>query len=244
MRLDKLLEENKIGSRKSVKRRLLTGEVMVNDEIIRCGHYNVDPGLDRIYVGLQQLSGDPHRYIILNKPQGVVTAVSDAEHQTVLDSVKAQGIEVTGLFPVGRLDRDTEGLTLLTDNGQLAYELAMGDKKVTKIYRVQVNTSLTKIDQEAFLEGVKFHDGTTCKPAILKIISSSKEVSEAHVEIQEGKFHQVKKMFLTRGGKVTFLKRIALGPLNLPDDLLVGEARPLTINELETLRPFFNSEPI
>lgn len=242
MRLDKLLEENKVGSRKKIKQTLLTGQVKVNEEIVRVGSYSVDPGLDLICVeGEEILQGNPHRYYMLNKPQGVVSAVSDAKHATVLNGLGDAGIDTRGLFPVGRLDRDTEGLIFLTDNGHLAYQLAMGDKHVVKTYLVKVNKELTTADQQAFKEGIVFFDGTNCRPAELTILSSNVTESLAQVSISEGKFHQVKKMFLTVNCKVEYLKRLSIGPLILDEQLALGEFRMLTEMELNKLKTFFNN---
>lgn len=238
MRLDKLLEENKVGSRKGVKRLLLTGQVTINQVIVRESAFNVDPGFDQVCVAGKPIRGKAHRYYMLNKPSGVVSAVSDTEHQTVLDCLSQKGIDTAGLFPVGRLDRDTEGLMFLTDNGKLSYQLAMGDKKVIKSYEVKVNGPLIEEHQKQFEEGIVFLDGTSCLPAKLTIIHSGIAESFAIVDISEGKFHQVKKMFLTIGLKVMHLNRIAIGPLVLDSTLALGTFRPLLDSELSDLQFF------
>ncbi|MDF0480622.1 rRNA pseudouridine synthase [Vagococcus sp. PNs007] len=241
MRLDKFLEEQKQGSRKQVKRLLLSKQVTVDGEIVMTINYNVDPFIQEVRVKGTHLQGKAHRYIMLNKPQGVVTAVKDDKHQTVIDLI-GEGPEVEGLFPVGRLDRDTEGLVFLTDNGQLAYQLAMADKKVVKRYEVRVNGEVTPEDVAYFKQGVAFLDGPVCRPAELRIIESSKNDSHCYLDIDEGKFHQVKKMFLSVGKKVTYLKRLSIGPIILDETLELGGCRLFSEEEREKLNVFFNSK--
>lgn len=239
MRLDKLLENNKVGSKKQVKRLLLTGQVTVDGQVVRSGEQNVDPGLNDIMLNQKRLPGPAHRYYMLNKPQGVVTAVSDEDNITVMTLLKESGIDTTGLFPVGRLDKDTEGLVFITDNGQLAYELAMASRKVVKRYYVEVNGLLRDIDKELFQQGIVFLDGTICRAAVLTILTKTNDKSTALLDISEGKFHQVKKMFLSVGHKVMFLKRLSIGSLCLDDSLELGMCRHLSDNELEALGLFF-----
>ena len=136
------------------------------------------------------------------------------------------------------MDRDTEGLLLLTSNGQLSYELLQPKKKVTKTYEVRVNEVVTEEDVERFAKGITFHGGITCQPAKLKILTSTSLESRVHLTIREGKFHQVKKMFLATGKKVIYLKRIAMGPLEL-QNLPVGTYRSLTLEELNQLKAYF-----
>lgn len=240
MRLDKVLELNKVGSRKTVRRHLLTGNVTVNGLVVREGSMTVDPGIDCVVSSGHRMNGPRHSYYMLNKPIGVVTAVTDSEHLTVIDLLSQRGIKTDGLFPVGRLDRDTEGLIFLTTNGQLAYQLAMAKQKVQKVYQVTVNGLLTAETVAAFQRGVRFADGTLCRPAELIIQKSSEHESHAHVTIDEGKFHQVKKMFLANGVKVTALKRLAIGPLTLDRKLSPGAFRELRADELASLHPYFN----
>ena len=241
MRLDKFLEEKKQGSRKQVKRLLLAKQVTVDGEVVMAINYNVDPFVQEVRVKGKHLKGEAHRYIMLNKPQGVVTAVRDNKHQTVIDLI-GEGCEVEGLFPVGRLDRDTEGLIFITDNGQLAYQLAMADKKVVKRYEVRVNGEVTSEDAAYFKQGVEFLDGPICRPADLHIIESSEEESHCYLDIDEGKFHQVKKMFLSVGKKVTYLKRLSIGPILLDETLELGNYRFFSDDERKKLDVFFNSK--
>jgi 16S rRNA pseudouridine516 synthase len=177
-------------------------------------------------------------YYMLHKPAGVVTAVSDEGNRTVIDLIDPSDRR-PGLYPVGRLDKDTEGLLLITDNGQLGYQLLLPHKKVMKRYEVVVNERVTTADQEAFAEGIVFHGGTTCKPARLTILSHGDDESRVLLDISEGKFHQVKKMFLSVGKKVTYLKRLTMGPIELDESIPPGSYRPLNEAELEQLKPYF-----
>ncbi|KAF1300951.1 MULTISPECIES: 16S rRNA pseudouridine(516) synthase [Enterococcus] len=237
MRLDKLIEKELKTSRKEMKRLFLLGKVSVDGQIQRREARNVDSDLHQILVDGKSLATD-EAYYLVNKPQGIVTANQDAQHQTVLDLL-AEADRREKLAAVGRLDRDTEGLVFLTTNGQLAYELLHPVKKVTKCYEATVNGRVTQEDQQAFQQGIVFHDGTICQPAELTILFASDEKSTIRLAIQEGKFHQVKKMFLVRGKKVVFLKRTAIGPLRLPETLALGKYRRLTVAELQQLTPYF-----
>ena len=235
MRLDKLIETNLKTSRKQMKRLFLMGKVKVDGEVIYQENRNVDSTLHVIEVDKKSLSTN-EVYYLLNKPQGVVTANQD-QLSTVFDLLKPEDWR-EDLTAVGRLDRDTEGLLLLTSNGQLSYELLQPKKKVTKTYEVRVNEVVTEEDVERFAKGITFHGGITCQPAKLKILTSASLESRVHLTIREGKFHQVKKMFLATGKKVIYLKRIAMGPLEL-QNLPVGTYRSLTLEELNQLKPYF-----
>lgn len=238
MRLDKVLEKEGFGSRKAVKRLFQMKQVSVDGVLATAGSQNVDTDLHTIVVNKQKICQPNHSYYMLNKPSGVVTAVKDLEHQTVIDLINKKD-QNQKLFPVGRLDRDTEGLLLLTDNGQLGYQLLHPQKRVIKQYEVIVNERLTERDCERFSEGIIFYGGIRCKPAELKILSAAEGESRAILAIEEGKFHQVKKMFLSVGKKVIYLKRISMGPLVLDTQLATGAYRSLKRAELEALRPYF-----
>lgn len=234
VRIDKLLEEKGFGSRKTVKRLFQRKVVLVDGEAVTNGSLNVEERLHQVTVRGERVNGFTHRYWLLNKPSGVVTALTDANCQTVLDLIKEED-KTEGLYPVGRLDRDTEGLLLLTDNGQLGYQLLIPNKKVTKTYEVTTKEPLEKGDVATFLAGVVFIGGETCKPADLEILDAHR----ARLTISEGKFHQVKKMFLSVGKKVVQLKRVAMGPINLDESLPLGSYRALTDAELQLLKPYF-----
>lgn len=240
MRLDKLLEYSNIGSRRKVKALIRSKQVTVDGQVVRSENLNVDPGFQTILVEKKQVIYQPHVYYMMNKPQGVITAVSDTTNQTVLQLVMPQDRR-KGLYPIGRLDKDTEGLLLITDNGQLGYQLLLPEKKVVKCYEVIVNARLTNQDYLAFKKGIIFADQTQCQPAELTIKRASEKESLAHLAIAEGKFHQVKKMFLSVGKKVIFLKRLSMGPIWLDESLVPGTYRPLNQAELTELRPYFTS---
>lgn len=238
MRLDKLLFETGFGSRRTVKRLIKSKQVQVNGQIIAVDNLNVDPELQEVSVSGTQIHYQPHVYLMLHKPAGVVSAVSDASNQTVIDLIDPSQ-RVPGLFPVGRLDKDTEGLLLLTNNGQLGYQLLIPKKEVTKCYEAVVNERVTSEDLAAFEAGIVFDGGIKCKPAKLTILSRSATESRILLEITEGKFHQVKKMFLSVGKKVIYLKRLSMGPLQLDKTLPLGSYRALHAEELLALKPYF-----
>lgn len=237
MRLDKIIEENLKTTRKEMKRLFLMKKVLIDDKVEMNPQRNVDSKLHKIQVDGQKLQTN-HVYYLLNKPSGVVTAKKDTKFQTATELVK-ESERPEALYPVGRLDRDTTGLLLLTDNGQLGYDLLQPESKVTKTYRVIVNEAVTMEDVEAFKTGIVFHGGVRCQPARLSIVSSTSRHSEVLLTIKEGKFHQVKKMFLACGKKVIALTRVSMGPLVLPEDLAEGEYRALTIAELQQLKTYF-----
>lgn len=234
MRIDKILEEKGFGSRKTVKRLIQRKVVLVDGEAVTNGSFNVEGRLHQVTVQGAPISGFSHQYVMLNKPAGVVTALTDATCKTVLDLINDRD-KTEGLYPVGRLDRDTEGLLLLTDNGQLGYQLLIPDKKVSKVYEVTTKEPLETTDIAAFAAGIVFIGGEMCKPAQLEIVDAHR----ARLSLSEGKFHQVKKMFLAVGKKVVHLKRIAMGPLELDESLPLGSYRFLTQQELQLLKPYF-----
>ena len=238
MRLDKLLGEIGYGSRKTVKRLIRSKQIMVNGKVVMEDNVNVDPEIQEIMVAGKKIDYQPHAYYMLNKPSGVVSATADKQNKTVIDLIR-ESDRLPGLYPVGRLDKDTEGLLLITNNGNLGYQLLLPHKQVAKKYEVIVNERVTRSDQEVFAEGVVFHGGFQCKPAKLTILEASDTKSRVTVEISEGKFHQVKKMFLACGKKVTYLKRLSMGPIVLDEQLPTGAYRSLTIEELKQLTPYF-----
>lgn len=238
MRIDKLLEKKGFGSRKTVKRLFQKKLVKVDGEVVVEGRYNVDSKIHHITVREEVVCGANHVYYLMNKPKGIVTACTDAKKKTVIDLIQTQD-QTPDLYPVGRLDGDTEGLLLITDNGPLGYQLLLPEKLVSKTYEVIVNGLVTQSDVEHFQKGIEFIGGVTCKPAQLVILSASEKESQVRLTIQEGKFHQVKKMFLAVGKKVTDLKRIGMGPLFLQETLASGEYRELHQKELESLKEYF-----
>lgn len=236
MRLDRLLAQEKV-SRKAMKQALLKKEILVDDCPASSLAQNVDTGLQKLVFQGRQIQGYEHTYLMLHKPNGVVTASKDKDLPTIMDLLPPD-IQSDQLYTVGRLDRDTTGLLLLTDNGPLGFQLLHPQYHVDKSYQVVVNGPLTSDHIQKFKDGIVFLDGTTCKPAQLEILSSSPTESRATITISEGKFHQVKKMFLSVGVKVTALKRTHFGPWNLDDNLQEGDYRPLNSEELASIRDF------
>lgn len=233
MRLDKLLGQAGYGSRNQVKKLIRSCQVYVDGVLADRDNLNVDASLQSITVSGKELEHAPEVYYLMNKPAGG----SDKEHQTVIDLIKPED-QREGLYPVGRLDRDTEGLVLITNNGPLGFAMLHPRYHVAKTYYVEVNDILGP-DAPAFFEsGVVFEDGTICKSAQLEILSSASDKSCARITISEGKFHQVKKMFLAYGVKVTYLKRISFGAFKLDEGIAVGSYRALTEAEKVILRTY------
>ena len=236
MRLDNLLAQEKI-SRKAMKQALLKEEILVDGRPARSLAQNIDTGLQKLLFQDQIIRGYEHTYLMLHKPAGVVTANKDKKLPTVMDLLSPD-IQSDKLYAVGRLDRDTTGLLLLTDNGPLGFQLLHPQYHVDKTYRVEVNGLLTPDHIQAFQKGIIFLDGTVCKPARLKILSASPSLSQASITISEGKFHQVKKMFLSVGVKVTSLKRVQFGEFTLDPELAEDQYRPLNPEELEIIKNY------
>ena len=236
MRLDKLLAQEKI-SRKTMKQALLKKEILVDGLPATSLVQNVDTGLQELIFKDRKIQGYEHTYLMLHKPNGVVTASKDKKLPTVMDLLP-QHLQSDQLYAIGRLDRDTTGLLLLTDNGPLGFQLLHPQYHVDKTYQVEVNGLLTPNHIQQFKNGIVFLDGTICKPAQLKILSSSTSLSRATITISEGKFHQVKKMFLSVGVKVTALKRVQFGDFLLDPDLAEDQYRLLNQEELKIIKNY------
>ena len=220
-----------------MKQALLKGDILVDSCPARSLAQNIDTGLQELLFRGRIIQGYEHTYLMLHKPAGVVTANRDTELPTVMDLLPPD-IQSDKLYAVGRLDRDTTGLLLLTDNGPLGFQLLHPQYHVDKIYRVEVNGLLTPDHIQAFQKGIVFLDGTVCKPARLEILSASPSHSQASITISEGKFHQVKKMFLSVGVKVVSLKRVQFGDFTLDPELAEGQFRPLNPEELEIIKNY------
>ena len=236
MRLDKLLAQEKI-SRKAMKQALLKKEILVDGLPASSLAQNVDTGLQELIFQGRRIQGYEHTYLMLHKPAGVVTANKDKKLPTVMDLLPKH-LQSEQLYAIGRLDRDTTGLLLLTDNGPLGFQLLHPQYHVDKTYQVEVNGALTPNHIQKFKDGIVFLDGTTCKPAQLEILSSSPTFSQATITISEGKFHQVKKMFLSIGVKVTALKRVQFGDFTLDPELAEGQYRSLNQEELGIIKNY------
>lgn len=237
MRLDKLLSHSGFGTRKEVKNLLKKKGVTVNGEVQKEGKFQIDLEKDRVEVCGEEVSYQEFVYFMLHKPQGVISATTDNLHETVIDLLQPHD-QLQEPFPVGRLDIDTEGLLLLTNDGALAHELLSPKKHVNKVYEAEIKGVVTKEDVIAFEKGISLDDGYVCKPAVLDIIETNENegTSWIRVTIQEGKFHQVKRMFEAMGKEVVYLKRLSMGPLILDEELPLGEYRPLTLEEIEQLK--------
>lgn len=234
MRIDKLLANMGYGSRKEVKQLLKKGGVLQNDMAIKDGKKQVDPEVDNITVFGEQVVYKPFVYFMLYKPAGVITATEDSRESTVIDLLEPDDL-ILEPFPVGRLDKDTEGLLLITNDGKLAHQLLSPKKDVGKTYYAIIEGEVTEADTRAFSHGVILDDGYQTKPAQLTILKSDSQ-SEIYVTITEGKFHQVKRMFEAVDKYVTYLKRISMGDWQLDDKLEKGEYRELSEEELSYLK--------
>ncbi len=233
MRLDKYLCETGFGTRSQVKDLLKKGQVMVNGEVVKKPELKINETTDQILCQGKKASYQKNIYLMLHKPAGVVSATEDNREKTVLDLVRPEDRK-NGLFPVGRLDKDTEGLLLLTDDGELAHRLLSPKKHVDKTYYAKIDGQVTEEHVKQFREGLDIGDEKKTLPAVLTILLSG-QVSEIEVTIHEGRFHQIKRMFEAVGCKVTYLKRLSMGSLVLDETLPPEEYRPLTEAELEGL---------
>lgn len=229
MRLDKFLKETGFGTRKEVKIIIRQKRVQVNDSIINNDGLNIDENNDIVKVDNNVVSYVKYIYIMLNKPQGVVSATADNVHQTVIDLINEY--KHLNLFPVGRLDIDTVGLLLITNDGELSHNLLSPKKHVDKTYLLTTDLPLSKEDIEIIENGVMIDNELTL-PAQLEFLNKD---NSYYLTIKEGKFHQVKRMIQAVNKKVTFLKRISFGPLKLDENLEIGKYRLLTNEEIELL---------
>ncbi|ABX43151.1 pseudouridine synthase [Lachnoclostridium phytofermentans] len=230
LRLDKYLADLSVGTRTEVKQMIRKGRVMVNGNTETSPETKVDSNHDKIFVDSRELSYVTLEYFMLNKPAGVVSASNDKKQTTVVDLIDEA--KRKDLFPVGRLDKDTEGLLIITNDGDLAHQLLSPKKHVDKVYFAKLRDPLKKEDEEAFAAGLKIDEEFTALPAKLERISEQ----EAYVTIREGKFHQIKRMFEATRNEVIYLKRISMGSLVLDESLSLGEYRELTEEEIEALR--------
>ena len=235
MRLDKFLVACAVGSRTEVKNLLKAGRVTVNGKKEKSAKLQIDEERDEIRFDDQVLEYEEFVYYMMNKPQGVISATEDPKHRTVLDLLDDYG-RAKEVFPVGRLDIDTHGLLLLTNDGKLAHALLSPKRHVDKTYLAQVKGIMTQEDVETFAKGIPLKD-FTCQPARLELVSidTEKNQSKIRVTIAEGKFHQVKRMVAYCGKEVVDLQRLTMGTLVLDENLKRGEWRRVSQEELELL---------
>ena len=245
MRLDRYLAEMGCGTRTQVKKEISRGNVNINGKAALRPEEKVDPDTDRVTFQGTEISYIRYEYYMLNKPAGVVSATEDSRDGTVVGLIGER--QRKDLFPVGRLDKDTEGLLLITNDGDLVHRLLSPKKHVDKVYFARVAGEVTEEDKEAFARGVDIGDEKLTLPAELEILRVEKEAaekgaasegmffSEIRLTIREGRFHQVKRMFQAVGKEVVYLKRIRMGSLVLDEDLKPGEYRKLTEEEIRAL---------
>ena len=229
-RLDKLLAGTGKWSRREVKALVRQGLVRVDDRLAASAEDKLDPAAAIITVAGETISLRRFTYVMLHKPAGVLTATEDRKQPTVLDLLPPE-LRRIGLAPVGRLDKDTEGLLLLTNDGELAHRLLSPKYHVEKRYFARVDGELSAADAEAFARGMTLGDGLECLPAGLEVLPDRVCI----VTLREGKFHQVKRMLAARGAPVLYLKRLSMGPLTLDDSLAAGAYRLLRAEEISAL---------
>lgn len=233
MRLDKFLSNHGIGSRKEVKQYVKQQCVIVNDEIVKKADIKINEHSDVVMFDGIIIDYKPYVYIMLNKPTDYISATEDKYHQTVIDLMPEYSHY--DIHPVGRLDIDTEGLLIMTNDGQLTHDVLSPKNHVNKVYYAKIDGEVTEETVEAFKRGVIIDGDYETMPAQLKILKQS-DISEIELTIQEGKFHQVKRMFKSQNMTVTYLKRIQMGGLPLDATLELGSYRELTKDEIKLLK--------
>lgn len=232
IRLDKYLADMGLGSRSQIKTDIRKGKVRINDQVAKKPETKIHTKEDKVFYNDQEISYAHYEYYMLNKPKGVVSATSDPKCETVIDLIDTKLRK--DLFPVGRLDKDTEGLLIITNDGDLTHRLLSPRKHVSKVYYAKVEGIVTQEDVLSFKQGLVVDDEFTALPADLLILHTGEE-SEIELTIVEGKFHQVKRMFEAVGKEVIYLRRIAMGSLLLDESLSPGEFRTLSMEELDLL---------
>lgn len=234
IRLDKFLTEMNLGTRTQIKEAARKGRIQVNGETEKKSDRKIDPDGDQVTFDSLPISYAKMEYYMLNKPQGVVSATRDRLHSTVVDLITDR--KRNDLFPVGRLDLDTEGLLLITNDGDLTHRLLSPKKHVDKVYYARIEGELPSDWEERFAQGILLEDGTCTLPSKLELLGSDSESREVRLTIHEGKFHQVKRMFEALDCRVTYLKRLSMGTLALDPNLEPGQYRELTEDELNRLK--------
>lgn len=229
-RLDKIISSQLNIPRSMARTQIHRGKVTVDGEVCRDPSRNFDADTAKITYKGQAVDYKEYLYIVMNKPKGVLSAATDKSRETVVDLVN-ENLRRANLAPVGRLDRDTTGLLLITDDGAFAHKIISPKSEIMKIYEVTLDGEITDQIVENFRNGIVLADGTVCKSAVLEIMAPCK----ARVKISEGKYHQIKRMFGTVALGVNELKRVAIGGLTLPEDLKEGESREITEDEKNLL---------
>lgn len=230
MRLDKMLAHTGYGTRKEVKELIRKGFVSVNGEIVLNDDFKIDEENDEVIIANEEVNYEKVVYLMLNKPDGYVSATYDSKDPTVLDLL--YGYTARGLFPVGRLDKDTTGLLIISNDGLLAHKLLAPKSHVDKIYKLTYDGTFSKNAYKKFEDGVTLDDGYKCMPAKFEDLGENTGL----ITIKEGKYHQVKRMMQAVGCEVTSLERIKFGPIEIDRSLKQGEFRPLSAEEIEKLK--------
>lgn len=233
MRIDKYLANMNVGSRKEVHSLIKKKVVTVNGELVTTPKQQVKED-DLVVVDGNEIAYQQYHYFLLNKPKGVISATEDRSQQTVISLLKTKD-RYQGIAPVGRLDKDTTGLLLLTNDGALAHELLAPNKHVAKVYRAKISGVASEETVKTFASGITLGDGTKLKPAKLEILAQDKvhDLSQIEIQIQEGKYHQIKRMFGAVGMKVLELDRISMGKLSFPTDLKRGQYQEITRDKIK-----------
>ena len=232
-RIDKIIASQGQYSRSEVKKLVKSGRVTLDGRVLKSSDEKADPDVNIIAIDGRAINYKKHMYIMLNKPQGVVSATEDRDHPTVIDLVPKE-LRRDGLFPAGRLDGDTVGFVLITDDGDFAHEILSPKNHIIKTYQATLQRHLTQEDIDAFRNGIELKDGTLCLEAEVTPIDG--DVPMAQVKICEGKYHQVKRMFAALGNKVLYLKRVKMGNLSLDESLEEGQCREITAEELKLIK--------
>ena len=232
-RIDKIIASQGQYSRSEVKKLVKSGRVTLDGRVLKSSDEKADPNVNIIAINGKAVNYKKHIYIMLNKPQGVVSATDDRDHTTVIDLVPKE-LRRDGLFPAGRLDADTVGFVLITDDGDFAHEILSPKNHIMKTYHAVLQRDLTQEDIDSFKNGIELKDGTLCLEAEVTALDSPQPM--AQVKICEGKYHQVKRMFAVLGNKVLYLKRVKMGELSLDESLEEGQCREITPEELKLIK--------
>jgi len=234
MRIDKMLSNCGVGGRKDVKSLVKFGRVTVDGKVVIKSDIKIDTDKNQICVDGETIVYKKYIYLIMNKPSGVISATSDKSEKTVID-ILPEKYKKFDVFPVGRLDKNTVGLLILTNDGKFAHNTLSPKKHIWKRYFSIVSGIVSEEDIEAFFKGVALDNGEVCKSAKLEILAVRENETDVLVDIAEGKFHQIKKMFAAVGKKVLYLKRVRFGGLTLDESIAEGETRELSEKEFESI---------
>lgn len=231
-RLDKIIASQGKYSRSEVKKLVKSGRITVDGAVVKSADIKIDPDTAVIAVDGENVGYKKHIYIMLNKPKGVISATDDKSQKTVIDLVPTELFR-QGLFPAGRLDGDTTGFVLITDDGDFAHRILSPKNHILKTYHALLQRPVTDEDIEKFKAGIELKDGTLCLEAQVKMLQNEPPVAE--IKIHEGKYHQVKRMFAALGNKVIELRRVKMGNLSLDESLEEGQCREITGEELKKI---------